>query len=121
MERLVEKLECDHLDRREEEYLGRHLTTGESYFLRDRSFVEMLRSHILPELLTSPSLSIDGLRAWSAGCSTGEEAYTLAVIMHEQVGQNASLRTRILGTDINADALDVARKGVYRTWSFRGT
>jgi len=81
----------------------------------------MLRSHILPELLTSPSLSIDGLRAWSAGCSTGEEAYTLAVIMHEQVGQNASLRTRILGTDINADALDVARKGVYRTWSFRGT
>jgi len=58
------------------------------------------------------------LRAWSAGCSTGEEAYSLAIVFEEaSVGALCS----IVGTDLSASALEHARRGVYRPWSLRGT
>lgn len=57
------------------------------------------------------------LAAWSAGCATGEEAYTLAMVLHDAGRRGGS--DRVLGTDISARALAVARAGRYREWSLR--
>jgi chemotaxis protein methyltransferase CheR len=59
------------------------------------------------------------LRLWSAGCSTGEEAYTLAMLVDELAPQLAGWKVTILGTDINGESLHKAREGLYRDWSFR--
>jgi chemotaxis protein methyltransferase CheR len=108
-----------------------HLTTGETYFFRDRGQFSLLKFSILPELI---ELRKDkrALRIWSAGCSTGEEAYSIAILMNELIknppipplvkGDEGGLGEwdiLILGTDINEDALKKARRGYYRDWSFR--
>jgi chemotaxis protein methyltransferase CheR len=59
------------------------------------------------------------LRVWSAGCATGEEPYSLAMLIDELAPRLAGWNVLILGTDINSDALKKARSGVYREWSFR--
>lgn len=90
------------------------LTVGESYFLRDTGQFTLLRS-LLPQLAelrgTLP------VRVWSAGCATGEEPYSVA-ILSEQLGLGD--RVSILGTDISRARLAHARRGVYRPWSLRG-
>ncbi|NJN55680.1 MAG: hypothetical protein HC804_13575 [Anaerolineae bacterium] len=63
---------------------------------------------------TSPQL-----RLWSAGCATGEEAYSLAILLRELIPDCAQWRISILATDINADYLAQARQAVYSDWSFR--
>ena len=90
------------------------LTNGESYFWRDRGQFELLRRAILPALASER-----GLRIWSAGCSTGEEVYSLAMLCHE-LFPDARPRVQIVGTDLNEAALQRARRGCYGEWSFRG-
>jgi chemotaxis protein methyltransferase CheR len=101
------------------------LTTGESYFFRDRGQFQLLQRQILPELIRKRSRHAaihhtkPTLRIWSAGCSTGEEAYSLAILVHQLIPDLANWNLFILGTDINADAIAKARKGLYTSWSFR--
>lgn len=101
------------------------LTTGESYFFRDRGQFRLLQQQILPELIRERSRyatihhTKPTLRLWSAGCSTGEEAYSLAIVVHQLIPDLASWNLLILGTDLNADAIAKARKGIYNSWSFR--
>ncbi len=92
------------------------LTVGETYFFREQERLEYFRRHILPELLARKSPQKE-LRLWSAGCSTGEEPYTLAIILQEDVKAG---HFSVLATDICRKALAKAAGGVYSAWSFRG-
>ena len=104
--------------RLERELLTVRFTTGESYFFRDRGQFALLRDTILPELIERRAVQ-RSLRIWSAGCATGEEAYSLAMLVDELAPRVAGWNLLILGTDINANALEKARRGVYGQWSFR--
>ncbi len=110
-------------DNEEWSALYKVITTGESYFLRDQGQIALLRSHILPELLERRSQERT-LSVWSAGCSTGEEVYSLAILL-DQIATERSLdltgwRINLLGTDLNPQACRHAEAGIYGKWSFRG-
>jgi chemotaxis protein methyltransferase CheR len=113
-ERYLRLLEEDE-ERQEWERLVPMLTVGESYFFRDAGQFRALRERVLPELLARGT----PLRVWSAGCSSGEETYSLAILLHELSDGSAARRTFLIGTDINPDALERARRGHYGDWSFR--
>lgn len=91
------------------------LTVGESYFFREPAQIELLRQRALPERaeVRGPAGT---LRLWSAGCATGQEAYTLAMLLTEQ---GLASRSRVLATDLSRQALERARRGVYGDWSLR--
>jgi chemotaxis protein methyltransferase CheR len=94
------------------------ITIGESYFFRDKGQFAVLREQILPELIATQQ-PVRSLKIWSAGCSSGEEPYSLAILMDELLPRQADWQIRILGTDINGDGIDKARRGTYGSWSFR--
>ncbi|HXU92427.1 MAG TPA: CheR family methyltransferase [Gallionella sp.] len=105
--------------RHEREALAIPLTAGETYFFRDSGQHALLRNHILPELIERRKTE-RALRIWSAACSTGEEAYSLAILLDELMADQSQWNISILGTDINRSAIDKAKRGIYREWSFRG-
>ena len=82
-----------------------YLTVQVSEMFRDPGYFRALREKVVPLLRTYPSLKI-----WVAGCSTGEEVYSLAILLHEE---KLLSRTLIYATDINAHALEKAEAGVY--------
>jgi chemotaxis protein methyltransferase CheR len=89
------------------------LTVGETYFYRDSGQFETLRNEILPDIARRrPGTTI---RAWSAGCATGEEPYSLAILFQEE-----GLRASLLATDISMRALARAQEATYGAWSLRG-
>jgi chemotaxis protein methyltransferase CheR len=92
------------------------LTIGETYFSRDTAQFELLRRRILPELLATAGAQRP-LRFWSAGCASGEEPYSMAMILDEL---GALRSAEIVGTDISRPRLDQAQRGVYARWSLRG-
>jgi chemotaxis protein methyltransferase CheR len=100
------------------EQLARHLTVGESYFYRERETLELLERTLLPERMAARAAT-RRLRLWSAGCSTGEEAYSLAVAAHRAIGNDGGWSADIFGSDINSDAIHTAEQGRYSAWSFR--
>lgn len=102
----------------EREELISHLTVGESYFFRDKGQFEVLRNIIMPELVARGKATRT-LNIWSAGCSTGEEPYSLSILLNEMIPDIADWRVQIIGTDIREEFLEKARKAVYREWSFR--
>ena len=82
-------------------------------FFRDRPAWDALREHVLPELLSAKSAR-QPLRAWSAGCASGEESFTLAIVLAETMGiEDFVSRVKIYATDLDEDALAEARAGVY--------
>jgi chemotaxis protein methyltransferase CheR len=97
-----------------------HLTIGETYFFRNGAQFDALREHILPELLERRD-GLRTLRVWSAGCATGEEPYSLAILLNELLPSDHSWNASILATDINPVFLARAREGLYGNWSFRET
>ncbi len=106
--------------RRERALLAVAFTTGESYFFRDASQCDLLASTLLPQRIAlRASNNVHRLRIWSAGCASGEEAYTLAMLVDQLSSQLARSEVLILGTDINADAIAAARAGRFGAWSLR--
>jgi chemotaxis protein methyltransferase CheR len=103
------------------EGLARHLTVGETYFFRHQKALEALRDHVLPELIEARRQTGRCLRIWSAGCCTGEEAYSLAILLRQILLDWRDWKIAILGTDINTHFIRRARQGMYRDWSFRET
>jgi len=88
------------------------LTTNHTYFMRESSHFDYMRETVLPHL--SSTIKDRDLRLWSAGCSSGEEPYTLEMILQDYFGGEAqNWDTQILATDISNRALDIARKGIY--------
>ena len=89
------------------------LVVGETFLFRDAQLWSLIERTILPEL----SALAKPMWLWSAGCSTGEEAYTLAIVARRICGADGA---RILATDVNPKAIAAARVGVYGQWSLRG-
>jgi len=96
------------------------LTTNETYFFRGKMDFEILKNLILPELIKKESSNSRTISIWSAGCSTGEEAYSVAIILKELIPRIETWKINIIASDIDEDALNTARKGEYSQWSFRG-
>ena len=95
------------------------VTVGETYFLRYIEQFAALRETILPELIARNGVE-KRLRIWSAGCATGAEPYSVAILISELLGERlADWRVSILGTDINEDALAAARQGAFGAWALR--
>lgn len=109
------------LTKKQIEVLASHLTVGETYFFRDKNSFEILESHILPELTRSRGTDERRLRVWSAGCATGEEPYSIAILISRVVSDLRDRNITILATDINPTFLRKASEGVYSEWSFRDT
>jgi chemotaxis protein methyltransferase CheR len=104
------------------EYLIAGITVGESYFFRDSEQIELLRDALLPEMIAAKRVHGDlSLRIWSAGCSQGQEIYTIALMLHELLPDIAQWRIHLLGTDINSEVVAKAIRGRYSDWSFRAT
>jgi chemotaxis protein methyltransferase CheR len=99
--------------------LASHLTIGESYFFRDKQTLEALAENILPELIRARRGREQRLRIWSAACCTGEEPYSLAILLHQSLPDLRDWHVTITATDINASFLHKAAAGTYGEWSFR--
>lgn len=95
------------------------LTVNETYFFREQQQLKAFSEEILVEL-NEKNKSRKKLKIWSAGCSTGEEPYTIAMLTNER-GDFEDWDVEIHGSDINQRVLQAARKGVYRKISFRTT
>jgi chemotaxis protein methyltransferase CheR len=103
------------------EVLASHLTVGETYFFREKKTFDVLANSILPELVRSRRGREQRLRFWSAACCTGEEPFSLAMLVHQSIPDLANWHVTILATDINARFLHKAAAGSYGEWSFRDT
>ena len=97
------------------------VTIQETYFFRDQAQFMALQRYVLPELLKARSGTGEPLRIWSAGCSTGEEPYTIAMVLAESLAGVACPPPYILATDVSQGALAVARRGIYGERSLRST
>ncbi len=103
------------------EILASHLTIGETYFFRDKKYFEVLESNILPKLIESRRRKEKRIRIWCAGCCTGEEPYSIAILLHKLIHDLKDWNITISATDINPIFLKKASTGVYTEWSFRDT
>jgi chemotaxis protein methyltransferase CheR len=95
------------------------VTIRETHFHRSKPQIEALRTTILPEVLSRAARAGRGVTIWSAGCATGEEPYTLAMLMLEVaaglsgLGRKRPAPMRVVGTDVSSTALQIARAGTY--------
>jgi len=91
------------------------ITTGETLFFRDTAPFDLLRHKLLPELIDRrpPAAARLPIRIWSAACSTGQEVYSIAIVLNEMLGNSERYGVRLLGTDISDRAIAQASKGVY--------
>jgi len=99
--------------------LASHLTIGETYFFRDSGTFQALEEHILPELIRQRRGKNQQFRIWSAACATGEEPYSVAILLQKLIVNLDGWNISILATDINPQAIKKARLGIYNNWSFR--
>ncbi|MEY4569596.1 MAG: protein glutamate methylesterase CheB and methyltransferase CheR [Verrucomicrobiota bacterium] len=94
--------------------LFKEMLIGVTSFFRDPEVWQLLREETIPALLASPPAGT--LRAWVAGCSTGEEAYSLAIVFKEameKLGPQKSFKLQIFASDLDRDAIDKARQGLF--------
>jgi chemotaxis protein methyltransferase CheR len=110
----VEYLESDP-DGEELGAMVESLTTNKTSFFRESAHFDYLRQHVLPTLAGVGR----GARIWCAGCSSGEEPYTLGVTLRESMSAADSERARVLATDISTGVLDRARRGIYASQDLR--
>ncbi|MDR3581047.1 MAG: protein-glutamate O-methyltransferase CheR [Oryzomonas sp.] len=97
------------------------LTTNETYFFRESFQLAAFTDEIIPELIRVKSARGNRvLRIWSAGCSTGEEPYTIAMLLRDMHALHG-WKIEIIGTDISQRVLQHARRGIYTKSSFRAT
>lgn len=99
------------------------ITIGETYMFRSPPQLEAMRNVILPQILQAKSaMGFKRLHLWSAGCSTGEESYTLAMfLLEESAKQLAGWTFDILATDLNDNSLAAAKAGIYGEYALRST
>jgi len=90
------------------------ISTNKTYFFRESKHFDFLVNRILPDLFKTKRNDPDKtIRIWSAGCSTGEEAYTLAMLLYCQLENNKNIKAKILATDISTNVLSKAMTAVY--------
>lgn len=102
------------------EQLITRITIGESYFFRDKSQMQLLEKKILPALIKKKRENNHlALHIWSAGCSSGEEIYTISMLLDQLLPDIDKWTLTLLGTDINTQSLKKALNGLYSEWSMR--
>lgn len=113
----IDKLEnyLKYLQKSKEELrkLFDELLIGVTSFFRDKEAYDAIEQKIIPQIIKTKSEG-DTIRIWVAGCSTGEEAYALAILFHEGINkQSKSLKLQIFASDLDQQAINIARQGVY--------
>ncbi len=88
------------------------MTTNESFFFRDTKPFDIFQEHVLPELMEARQ-STKTIRIWCAAASTGQEPYSLAIILKDLAAKMAGWRIEIVATDLSAEVLDKAKVGLY--------
>ena len=116
----ITHLLADQFGQREVQALASFLTIGETHFFRTPELFTMLESWLLPELIAGKQAT-RSLRIWSAACATGQEPYSLGILLSRLIPKPEQWDVTILATDINPDAFAAARVAEYTQWSFRGT
>lgn len=96
--------------------LIQQVVVGETYFFRHPQQFELIRRLVLPQICAG-SATLRPMSAWCAGCASGEEAYSLAILLEQE---GLSEHVAVVGTDLSRAALDKARSGMYSRWSLRG-
>ncbi len=94
------------------------MTIGETYFFRDPNLLLALENDIFPQLFKIHEKD-KTIRIWCAGCSSGEEPYSIAILLHRLLPSISEWNIVIIGSDINPVVLKKAEKGQYKVWSFR--
>ncbi len=110
-------IESDDLE--EQDYLINAITTNLTAFFREKHHFEFLAETAIPELIKLNANS-KRLRIWSAGCSTGEEAYSIAIVLRETIPNIDEWDIEILATDLDANVLAHGQAGVYREERIEG-
>jgi chemotaxis protein methyltransferase CheR len=118
LDRHVQELLRPTLTQRQLEVLANYLTVGETYFFREKRSLEVLEKDIVPELMRTRTGR--AIRVWSAGCATGEEPYSIAIMLSKLMAGLEKWEIEILATDLNSRSLQKASEGTYGEWSFRG-
>lgn len=102
------------------EFLIAGITIGETYFFRDEHQMQLLKEHILPAIIQAKRAANNlFLRIWSAGCASGEEIYTIAMLLRELLPDYQKWTLQLMGSDINTTSLKKAREAVYSEWAMR--
>lgn len=115
VERLARRLVASP-DPAELEVVAEHLTVGETWFFRERDTLEAFLTTAVPDIARRSRETGRPPVLWCAGCCTGEEAYTIAMLVSGLLPAG----TRVVATDLNPQFVRKARTGKYREWSFRG-
>jgi|GEM_PF-602263 len=121
-EEYIRVLQNSSLNSAIQEHLIAGITIGESYFFRDRAQMDYLSNVMLPNLIQERrDQGRLYLRIWSAGCSEGQELYSVLMLLEQLLPDLENWNLHLLGTDINVLALASALKGSYSEWSLRST
>lgn len=110
--------------KREEEkkQLFEAITINETYFFRNQPQLDALITNIIPELINNKLTNTKKIRIWSSASSSGEEAYSVAMILNELIiPKYPNLKIEIIGTDINYAVIETAQKGIFKEYSIRNT
>src|SRR4029453_2740799 len=106
-------LEILRSDARERDLLAKDLLINVTTFFRDPKVFNLLEDKIVPDLVRNWT-SERPLRIWIAGCSTGEETYSLAMVFFEQIkAANRNVKLQVFASDVDADSVARAREGLY--------
>ena len=105
----------------EQKYLFEAITINETYFFRNQPQLDALVSNVIPEVLNAKSkFNNNKIRIWSAASSSGEEAYSVAIVLNELIKPKfPQVDIEIVGTDINQAVIETAKNGIYRDYSIR--
>jgi len=121
VEKFIQYILSSPLTREQVEVLAANLTIGETYFWREPGAFDALEQTVFPGLIRAHRKGNKKLRIWCAGCSTGEEPYSIAILLDRLIPKAKDWDISILATDINPRVLLKATTGEYGKWSFRGT
>lgn len=99
--------------------VANHLTVAETYFYRHRETFTLIEQKILPARLARRKSQFQPLRIWSAGCASGEEPYSIAILLRRVFPDLRPEQIHLHATDLNTHALLRAQNGVFTEWSFR--
>lgn len=108
------------IDKKTMDVLIINLTVGETYFFRDPKVFTALEHQIIPNIIERCKKQ-RSIKIWSAACCTGEEPYSIAILLNRLIPNLDEWKVSILGTDVNAEFLQKAKKANYKKWSFRTT
>ncbi len=120
VDEFIDWIVCRKIDNKNIERLASFLTIGETYFQRERKALDFLEYEYLPQLINKRKKTHRYIKIWSAGCSSGEEPYSVAIMLKRLIPNIKEWEITIKATDINPNFLEKAKRGEYTEWSFRG-